>query len=167
MLATNAPKQSRIPEVPQKVIGELAKRIRPVIRFARVRQKIRNGKIVEVLDPNGKLQRDDRGSLYFIKPVNPFNIAFPWDPKPDTRAPRLQELCKITTYHTWAYYGCFKPTIAEVLAQIPAEHLDKTIAFSTQGPETAADLNRHIEITNEGYHVAETTLYIRRPWRKK
>ena len=56
----------------------------------------------------------------YIKPVDLFGIAYTWDPKPAGKAKDVKPLCDITTYHTYGYYGFFKPSIAEVLAQIPA-----------------------------------------------
>ena len=130
-------KKSWIPEVPKKRIEELAERIKPVVQFAR----------------KGK---------YYIRPVDLFGIAYTWDPKSADKATGLKLLCDITTYHTYGYYGMFKPSIAEVLAQIPAEYLDKVVAFEIVGsPETADDLNREHEAVNAGYHVATTRLYVR------
>lgn len=124
---------SRIPEISDGSIKKMLKSVKPVI-----------------------IEGD---KLFYIKPVDPRRTAFMWDPKKTKEAKGLVATGTITTYHTWAYYGCFKPTIAEVLAQIPKEWVPGTVAFSVLGPETAADLNKHQTELNEGYHVAETTLY--------
>ena len=130
-------KKSWIPEVPKKRIQKLAERIKPVVQFA------------------------SKGKRY-IKPVDLFGVAYTWDPKAANKAPGLKPLCDIITYHTYGYYGFFKPSIAEILAQIPAEHLDKVVAFEIVGsPETADDLNEEHEALNAGYHVATTRLYVR------
>lgn len=126
-----------IPEVVKERIQELAERIKPIVQFPR------------------------EGKCY-IKPVDLFGIAYTWDPKSADKATGLKPLCDITTYHTYSYHGFFKPSIAEVLAQIPAEHLDKVVAFEiVENPETADDLNREREALNAGYHVATTRLYVR------
>jgi hypothetical protein len=71
-------------------------------------------------------------------------------------------ICQITTHHSWGHYSLFKPSIAEVLAQIPAEHLNQVVAFEiVVKPETAEDLNKDLEALNAGYHVATTRLYAR------
>lgn len=120
-----------IPEVPEERIRELAERIKPVI--------------------NGR----------YIKPVDLFKVAYTWDPKLAKRAVNLEPVRDITTYHTFGYYGFFKPSIAEVLAQIPADLLEKVVAFEIIGsPTTADDLNRESVALNAGYHVAVTRLYI-------
>ncbi|MEK7609440.1 MAG: hypothetical protein AAB476_03105 [Patescibacteria group bacterium] len=131
-------KKSWIPEVPEECIKELAERIKPVVQFAR------------------------KGKCY-IKPVDLFGVAYTWDPKPMDKATRIKPICDIRTYHTYSYHGMFKPSIAEVLAQIPADHVDKVVAFEiVASPETADDLNREHEALNAGYHVATTRLYSRK-----
>jgi hypothetical protein len=124
-----------IPSVPSEQITLLAERIKPVAEF------------------------NSKGKCY-IKPVDLFKIAYTWDPKPASKANGLKALCDITTYHAYGYYGCFKPSIAEVLAQIPQEHLEKVVAFEIVGsPQTCDDLNREQEALNAGFHVATTRLY--------
>jgi hypothetical protein len=164
MLAAKAPERISIPKVPEKTIRELAKRIRPVMRFARVTPQMgkKDDEVRLKLNRKGKLVLDDRGSFYYLKPVSLFTTAFTWPgvPKADVRAPRLQQLRTITTYHTWAYYGFFKPTISEVLAQIPADILDQVIAFELEPP---ADPLEPWNIVQAGHHVAQTTFYTKRP----
>ncbi len=136
MAATTEQKKKWIPDVPQARIRELFERIKPVVQFG---QK----------------------GLCYIKPVDLFGVAYTWNPKPADRATGLKDLCDITTYHTFGYHGFFKPSIAEVLAQIPEEHLDKVVAFEiVSGPETTDDLNREGEALNAGYHVATTRLHV-------
>ena len=92
-------------------VEELCRKIQPVISFGKER--------------------------YYIKKVDPEKIAFTWDPKKTKRARKLKPLKDITTYHTYGYYGMFKPSIAEVLAQIPEELLAATRAFEiVERPET-------------------------------
>lgn len=130
-----------IPDVPKHRIREMAKRIKPVVTF------------------NGP----KKSGPHFIKPVDLFEIAYTWDPKPAGKAVGLEPLCDITTYHSWAYAGFFKPTIAEVLAQIPAEHINKAVAFEiVDRPRTCADMNKEHEALNTSYHVATTRLYTRK-----
>ena len=126
-----------IPKVSKEEIEKRSERIKPVVKF----------------DSN----------LSFIKPVDLFGIAYTWDPEPAGRAKGLKPLCDITTYHTYGYYGFFKPSIAEVLAQIPKEYLDKVVAFEIiNSPGTADDLNRESAALNAGYHVATTRLYVKK-----
>jgi hypothetical protein len=127
----------RVPEMSDLRILELAQRIKPVVTF------------------------EEEGCCY-IKPVDMFSESFTWDPEPASKATGLKLLCDITTYHPYGYYGSFKPSIAQVLLQIPSEHLGKVVAFEiVKHPETADDLDPESEIFNSGYHVATTRLYVR------
>ena len=126
-----------IPKISKDRVLELYSRIKPVVRFYR-----------------GELSEDGRGKLYHIKKVNPFNIAFTWDPKPLKIARGLEKIIDIETLHTWGYYGIFKPSIEEVLAQIPREYIDRVSAFETQ----LVSLDPSVAIRGD-YHVAMTSLY--------
>ncbi len=101
------------------------------------------------------------GELWTIKPPDLFKAAFPWDPQYLSKAPPLSAICTIITRHSWAYYGFFKPTIAEVIPFIPEELLPVMFGFEVVGPDTATDLNfsRHREAFDASFHTAETTLY--------
>ncbi len=143
MSETEQMRKSWIPKILDERLQELCKRIKPVVRF---------------VSWFGK----GKECLYYIKPVDPRKIAYTWDPKPRRKARRLKKLCDITTYHSYGYYGFFKPSIAEVIAQIPEEYLNKVVAFEiVENPEKRDDLNLHSEALNAGYHVATTRLYIR------
>lgn len=100
------------------------------------------------------------GILHWIKqPQSLRNVSFLWSPEIFIPAPGFTEICTIQTLHTYGYHGVFKPSVAEVLAQIPVCIVNETVAFYTEGPQTAEDLNKHTEELNEGYHVARTTFY--------
>lgn len=122
-----------IPKITNAEIGKRLEHIRPCVR--------RNGK------------------LHFIDKVDPRQVSFIWDPPLAREAPEMPVLRKIRTLHTYGYYGMFKPSLAEVLAQIPKDIIDQVGAFEVNGPETADDLNQEREALDAGYHVAETTLY--------
>lgn len=140
--------KSWIPDVPEVQIRGLADRIKPVIRFTRHAKR---------------WIQSAEGQLYYIKPVDPFHTSFIWDPQPTASAKGLMPLCDIRTYHTYGYHGLFKPSIAEVLAQIPVEYLNKVVAFEiVNKPQTVADLDRERVALDAGYHVATTRLYYRK-----
>lgn len=104
-------------EISDEKLSSLLARIKPVFDF-----------------PN-------KGKCY-IKPVDPRKVSYIWDPTPDGSAKGLKSLCDIDTYHAFGYYGLFKPSIAEVLAQIPEDKLDQVVAFEiVNQPRTASDLN--------------------------
>jgi hypothetical protein len=125
-----------IPTITDDELKAMAERIKPVVRSGKV--------------------------LFYIKEVDLKNIAYTWSPEITDRATDLKPLKEITTYHRYGYYGFFKPSIAEVLAQIPTELRETVVAFEiTNSPETAADLNAHQTAVNDGYHVAVTQLYVK------
>lgn len=133
-MTRSSKRKTWIPKVSESIIRERAERIKPVVRF--------------------------KGVPHYIEPVDLFTTAFTWDPKAAGRADGLIPLADITTYHTYGYYAFFKPSIAEVVAQIPKGMLDKAVAFEiVERPESADDLNDEREALNAGYHVATTRLY--------
>ena len=92
-----------------------------------------------------------------------FNISYIWDPKfTKEKIPALEVIAEIHTFHAYGYYGLFKPSIAEVVAQIPSEiSFEQIYGFEIldEMPKDANDLNKYIHYTNAGYHVARTVLY--------
>ncbi len=100
------------------------------------------------------------GKLYTIEqPKNLRQTAFLWDPVFEERSGVVMEIGRVKTLHSYGAPSLFKPSIAEVLAQIPPELAAKVKAFEVLGPGTANDLNDHWDELNAGFHVAETILY--------
>jgi|APSaa5957512622_1039677.scaffolds.fasta_scaffold64065_2 hypothetical protein len=127
--------------LPDKKLNELYEKIKPVIGYVEIRSR---GKT--------NLEKRSDGDLYYIKEVDLKGCAYTWDPNPTKPAYGLEELDEITTYHTYGYHGFFKPSIAEVLSQIPKGCLDEVVAFQT--------LTDSADISGE-YHAATTVLYRR------
>ena len=106
-------------------------------------------KVTPLLNEDGVLSTFDLPDLW--------NMSFLWNPegvKPLGRP--LRKVGEIQTLHTFGYVGLFKPSIAEVLAQLPKD-LTGIVGFSVQGPQTASDIDD--EMANAGFHVATTTLW--------
>ena len=125
----------RIPDLPLAQIMELATRIRPV----------KTGKV----DPGDQL-----GEI---------TCLLSWQYEPGVKKEGLKPLCDIPTLHTFGQYPRrFRPSVDEVLAQIPEQHLRRVVAFEiVSRPRTAEDLKKHPEAFESGYHVATTRLYVR------
>lgn len=127
-------KESYIPKLSEEELQKRSQLIRPVIRFG--------------------------GTLYYIEDVHLSNVSYIWSPVKKERASGLVSVAKVTTYHTYGYYGLFKPSIAEVLAQIPEEMVGKVCAFEiVERPERAEDFSKDIKAFKAGYHVAVVQLY--------
>ena len=123
-----------IPVLSVERVAELFKHIKPVYEFDGVKR--------------------------YIKPVALHTVAYTWDAKPAAEAVGLIPLTDITTYHKWGYYGFFKPSIGEVLRQIPEDLLEQVVAFEiVDSPKNSEDLNKNLTELNDGYHVATTRLY--------
>ena len=60
---------------------------------------------------------------FHIKVPDAFKVSYIWDPQITERTKELKVLRTIPTLHTYGYYGFFKPSIAEILSQIPEDIL--------------------------------------------
>lgn len=127
-----------IPDKGKDFVQKWAKKIKPLI-----------------MKENGKL-------YHFTNRADHFDESFSWDAKPRREATGLEEVCIIPTLHNYGYYGFFKPSVDEVLNQIPEHMLDEVEYFHVQGPQDANDLNAQRIHLNEGFHLAQTTFYRRR-----
>lgn len=130
-------RSSVIPEISDVELCQLALRIRPVVQASE--------------------------GLFNIKPPNDLRkIAFTWDPTLTDLAEDLEPLVEIPTFHIYGYVGFFKPSVAEIIAQIPVGFLDQVVAFSTTGPQTSTELNAQRAVIEKGFHLAKTQLYKRK-----
>lgn len=80
------------------------------------------------------------GAVHKIKPVDPRQTAYTWSPELLDEVVFTQSR-SVPTDHDCAYYGFFKPSIAEVLAQVPNDLPAEYNAFYT--------LTDHIDIIDD------------------
>ena len=92
-----------VPEITEERLNTLIKKIVPVVR--------------------------ENNKLYKIEIPDLRKIAYTWDYKITEECNNLKEVMRIKTNHYCGYYGLFKPSIAEVLAQIPENLINKVVAF--------------------------------------
>lgn len=60
----------------------------------------------------------------------------------------------------YSYYGYFKPTIAEILSQIPEEDLPQVKYFKiVDSPQVENDFAKHREAFDDGFHTFTVRLY--------
>lgn len=126
--------RSPVPLIDDEYLQKCLDRIRPVVRFAKDRKGL-------FINQNGR--------LYYIEPVDPRTYSFIWDPRPIRRAKHLCRITTLNTYHDSGSPFIFRPSIDEVIAQIPEFWIDDVVAFETFGPE----------IVPGDYHIATTILY--------
>jgi hypothetical protein len=110
------------------------------------------------------LVRDEGGKLkailldeMFHDIANARNYSYLWNYMLPTDPGELVEVAQVQTLHTFGYLGLFKPSIAEVLCQMPSD-LDADF-FEVVGPNTSVDLNAERDAVNAGFHVATTIFY--------
>lgn len=124
--------------------------------------KITDARIAELLKTISPLVRKNN-ELWYIARCDPRTTAFSWNPKFVEQATGLVPMEQIKTLHTFGYYGFFKPSIAEVLAQIPVSLIPHVVAFEVIGPGDADDLNAQSDYVDAGVHQADTVLYTGAP----
>jgi len=167
-----------IPEISDERLEELASRIRIV--------KMCNGKAIQmalriaapdgvsenvldylpgeynygyVEDRKAGLKEDEARLVYQTPPSDWRKVSCLWDSEnteEDTSDLRL--LAVITTIHTFGAPALFKPSMAEVLAQIPANMVDEVVAF-----EICTEHGKEFAVYDgTTYHKAKTYLYKKR-----
>lgn len=156
--------EEKIPELSKKRLEKLVKKIKPLVRFV---VKFRTGEFELELGKDGKPKRAYGNPLYWalfeIEPVDPMRTAYTWDPKPTKMREDVACFDIIRTYHKYGAPFLFKPSIAEVLAQIPEDVIDKTVGFEILD-------HRELDSSNcLGYHhVVLTRLFMDgKQWHKE
>jgi len=65
--------------------------------------------------------------------------------------------------HKYGYPGLFKPSIAEVLAQIPEDEIPFVDAFEIiNEPKTSDDFYKNKIVFDSGFHISTVRLYVSR-----
>lgn len=71
---------------------------------------------------------------------------------------QLSILADVRMLHHWGYYGYFKPSVGEVIRQIPKEYLNKVCAFEIIAGGIGMNSVYNEEL-NAGFHVSVVRLY--------
>ena len=73
---------------------------------------------------------------------------------------KLEPIKDFLCFHTYGYYGLFKPSIAEILAQTPEEVIEKANTFEIiEGPKTHTDVFKYKEVVDKGFHLSKVRAY--------
>lgn len=71
---------------------------------------------------------------------------------------KLSVLADVKMLHGWGYYGYFKPSVGEVIRQIPKEYLNKVCAFEIISAPIGMNSVYCAEL-QAGFHVSVVRLY--------
>jgi hypothetical protein len=96
---------------------------------------------------------------YYVEAGNIFVRIYMLGPVASRKARRIKPLATIATRHPRRGRLGFGPTVAEVLCQIPDEHLSATVAFEIIG--RVEKRGRNGDDVAESYFVATVQLYAR------
>lgn len=118
-----------------------------------------NNNIIPILEKKGKKYTTfDKFSLREIFGKSYFDNEANFLKEVDTH--NLVELACVDMLHRYNRSEVFKPTIAEILSQIPEEYIDKTVAYEIiEYAKLASDFLKHKEEFNDGFHVSKVLLY--------
>lgn len=123
-----------LPHLTDLELFERYKRIKPIIVFNSLYYYLRDYSLKEL-----------RGQSYLWNAHN--------DIRNQVDLSNAKVLSDFSCYHTYGYYGIFKPSIAEVLEQFPDEVLEEANAFyMTYCPNDVRDLNLEKRIVEAGCH---------------
>lgn len=134
-----------IPEITQDELKERYKRIKPIVEIEGVKYYLRDFTIEELTKCSyiGYANEDKREKVdmsLLITRNNDFECI-----------------------HKYNYYGFFKPSIAEVLAQISNLDLEFTDAFEIiKSPQTCEDFITNPVVFNNHFHISTVRLYTSR-----
>jgi len=139
-----------IPEISDERLLELFEKIRPVVMFEDREMHFL------LIPPN---QNGSRRSLMdYLR-----RTAYLWTPIKGSPSDNLEALIEIKTYHAYGYQGFFKPSIAEIFAQIPEDILQNVSAFEIiKSPNSFEDFLEEDGSTTAfdiGLHWATTRFY--------
>lgn len=93
--------------------------------------------------------------LSYIEDVDPREVSYLMDTKTTEPAKGLIPFKSLVTYHSCGYKAFFKPSVAEVLAQIPEENVDETNAFFI----LSDDLDIRNCLSSGRHHAVKTILF--------
>lgn len=135
-----------IPEISKEELMARYKRIKPIVEIDGKKHFIRKY-TEEELTNNSYIWNADTDKREHVD----MNLYYPmteWD---------------FECIHGYGYPGFFKPSIAEVLAQIPEMNVPFVDAFEIiEYPKTAADFSKNKIVFDNGFHISKVRLYIRK-----
>lgn len=135
------PKKLEIPKIDDKRLKDLYQLLKPIVTINEIKYLLREFTFEELR-----------------------NISYIWNRNEDKREivnpQNLETVDDFLCLHTWGYYGLFKPSIAEVLAQAPEKVIEEANTFEIiEKPITEYDLFRYPEVIDKGFHLSKVRGY--------
>ena len=95
------------------------------------------------------------------------NQSYIWNKSIDKRDPIKKDSLKVVEdfvcLHEYGYYGLFKPSINEVLSQLPKKSIEEAEFFEIiESPKTRPDVFKYSAVVNGGYHASVVRTYKRK-----
>lgn len=129
-------------------LASMAERIRPIVRFS-----------VSNYDTLEAGEMSPTGLPFWIEIPNLRSIAFTWEPKPLHAAHQLTQATHLITYHKYGAPALFKPSIAEVLAQLRYAEKNGRLSLSNIIAFEVDPGDLYAKNIFGDYHWAPTILY--------
>ena len=135
------PKKLEIPKISDDELKKLYEKLKPIVTINDVKYLLREFSFEELSD-----------------------ISYIWERYEDKRdkvdEKNLEVIDDFLCLHKYGYHGLFKPSIKEVLAQMPQSIIEKANTFEIiEQPENADDLNKYVDVVNAGYHLSKVRAY--------
>ncbi|MBR4110344.1 MAG: hypothetical protein IKK43_01465 [Clostridia bacterium] len=108
------------------------------------------------------------GKPFFMRQLTPHElsgVSYLWlndmnDYDTEVNLADYSVLADVKMLHRYGFYGFFKPSVAEIISQIPEELLPEVVAFQIiYSPDTCDDLNLFKKEVDAHYHVSVVRLY--------
>ena len=135
-----------IPEITDEELTKRYKHIKPIVEINGEKYLLRNFTESQLRD-----------------------LSYIWNKHEDKREKvNMEEYIALEEYdfeciHKYGHYALFKPSIAEVLAQIPADLARLVNLFEIiDEPKTVEDFSKNKIVFDNGYHISKVRLYVKR-----
>lgn len=115
-----------------------------------------NDRIIPIIEDNGKKYTCHK--KYSLEQIR--KESYIWDTDDFTKEvdrSKLKILTHVKMLHGYGYPGFFKPSVAEILSQIPKEYIKDTVAF-----EIIDTYPMSGDEFDDGYHTSSVRLYVRK-----
>ena len=135
------PEKLVMPKVDDKKLAELYKTLKPIVTIDEVKYFLKEFTFEELR-----------------------NQSYIWNRHEDIRdvvdPNRLETVEDFLCLHEYGYYGLFKPSIAEVLSQVPEKTIEEANAFEIiELPKTRRDIFKYPEVIDNGFHLSRVRSY--------